>query len=243
MMLLIALAILLETGAADPVRAGPGSARDGRPFRMYKFRKFAPDGESAHGCPVTVQGDTPDDAGRARPGSDEAGRAAAVLQHPARRHGHRRAASRKPGLRGLLRGPVPRRCSTTGPACSARARWPSATRPSSIPKAPIRPSSTGACCSRRRRGWTSPISRSEACVGDLGWFLRGTVAVLCPRAEAVVRRRPRRRAQAIRRSRPGGVDGKSEEGHRKNEDSASRIPPTPDAMSLSPGPTASSART
>jgi lipopolysaccharide/colanic/teichoic acid biosynthesis glycosyltransferase len=56
LMLIVALAIWIESGRPilfSQLRLG----QYGRPFRMYKFRKFRPDCES-HGCPLTVEGDT-----------------------------------------------------------------------------------------------------------------------------------------------------------------------------------------
>jgi lipopolysaccharide/colanic/teichoic acid biosynthesis glycosyltransferase len=56
LMVLVAAALLLEGGRPilfAQVRVGAG----GRPFRMYKFRKFRPDCGS-EGCPLTLNGDS-----------------------------------------------------------------------------------------------------------------------------------------------------------------------------------------
>jgi lipopolysaccharide/colanic/teichoic acid biosynthesis glycosyltransferase len=53
--LIVALAIWIEGGRPilfSQLRLG----QNGRPFRMYKFRKFRPDCDR-HGCPLTVEGD------------------------------------------------------------------------------------------------------------------------------------------------------------------------------------------
>ena len=55
LMLGVALAIWFESGRPilfSQRRLG----QHGRPFRMYKFRKFRPDCDN-HGCPLTVEGD------------------------------------------------------------------------------------------------------------------------------------------------------------------------------------------
>jgi lipopolysaccharide/colanic/teichoic acid biosynthesis glycosyltransferase len=55
LMLIVALAIWIESGRPilfAQVRLG----QYGRPFRMYKFRKFRPDCDN-RGCPLTIQGD------------------------------------------------------------------------------------------------------------------------------------------------------------------------------------------
>jgi lipopolysaccharide/colanic/teichoic acid biosynthesis glycosyltransferase len=54
-MLIVTLAIWIESGKPilfSQLRLG----QNGRPFRMYKFRKFRPDCDN-HGCPLTVEGD------------------------------------------------------------------------------------------------------------------------------------------------------------------------------------------
>jgi lipopolysaccharide/colanic/teichoic acid biosynthesis glycosyltransferase len=54
-MLIVTLAIWIESGRPilfSQLRLG----RNGRTFRMYKFRKFRPDCDN-HGCPLTMQGD------------------------------------------------------------------------------------------------------------------------------------------------------------------------------------------
>jgi lipopolysaccharide/colanic/teichoic acid biosynthesis glycosyltransferase len=54
-MLIVVLAIWIESGRPilySQLRLG----QYGRPFRMYKFRKFGPDCDD-HGCPLTVEGD------------------------------------------------------------------------------------------------------------------------------------------------------------------------------------------
>jgi lipopolysaccharide/colanic/teichoic acid biosynthesis glycosyltransferase len=54
-MLIVAFAIWIESGRPilfSQLRLG----QNGRAFRMYKFRKFAPDCDN-HGCPLTMQGD------------------------------------------------------------------------------------------------------------------------------------------------------------------------------------------
>jgi lipopolysaccharide/colanic/teichoic acid biosynthesis glycosyltransferase len=54
-MLIVTLAIWIESGRPilfSHLRLG----QNGRPFRMYKFRKFRPDCDN-HGCPLTVEGD------------------------------------------------------------------------------------------------------------------------------------------------------------------------------------------
>ncbi len=54
-MLIVTLAIWIESGRPilfSQLRLG----QNGRPFRMYKFRKFRPDCDN-HGCPLTVEGD------------------------------------------------------------------------------------------------------------------------------------------------------------------------------------------
>jgi lipopolysaccharide/colanic/teichoic acid biosynthesis glycosyltransferase len=53
--LIVTLAILIEGGRPilfSQLRLG----RNGRPFRMYKFRKFRPDCDD-RGCPLTLDGD------------------------------------------------------------------------------------------------------------------------------------------------------------------------------------------
>lgn len=55
-MLVVALAIWIESGRPilfSHLRLG----QNGRPFRMYKFRKFKPDCDN-HGCPLTVERDS-----------------------------------------------------------------------------------------------------------------------------------------------------------------------------------------
>ena len=55
-MLVVALAVWIESGRPilfSQLRLG----QHGRPFRMYKFRKFGPDCDD-HGCPLTVEGDS-----------------------------------------------------------------------------------------------------------------------------------------------------------------------------------------
>jgi lipopolysaccharide/colanic/teichoic acid biosynthesis glycosyltransferase len=55
-MLIVTLAIWIESGRPilfSHLRLG----QNGRPFRMYKFRKFRPDCDN-HGCPLTVEGDS-----------------------------------------------------------------------------------------------------------------------------------------------------------------------------------------
>ncbi len=52
---IVTLAIWIESGRPilfSQLRLG----QNGRPFRMYKFRKFRPDCDN-HGCPLTVEGD------------------------------------------------------------------------------------------------------------------------------------------------------------------------------------------
>jgi lipopolysaccharide/colanic/teichoic acid biosynthesis glycosyltransferase len=54
-MLIVMLAIWIESGRPilfSQLRLG----QNGRPFRMYKFRKFRPDCDD-HGCPLTIEGD------------------------------------------------------------------------------------------------------------------------------------------------------------------------------------------
>jgi lipopolysaccharide/colanic/teichoic acid biosynthesis glycosyltransferase len=54
-MLIVAIAILIESGGPilfSQLRLG----QHGRPFRMYKFRKFRPDCDN-HGCPLTIEED------------------------------------------------------------------------------------------------------------------------------------------------------------------------------------------
>ena len=54
-MVILTLALLFEDGTPilfSQLRLG----QHGRPFRMYKFRKFRPDCDN-HGCPLTVEGD------------------------------------------------------------------------------------------------------------------------------------------------------------------------------------------
>src|SRR5205085_3111586 len=54
-MLIVTLAIWIESGRPilfSQLRLG----QNGRPFRMYKFRKFKPDCGN-HGCPLTMEGD------------------------------------------------------------------------------------------------------------------------------------------------------------------------------------------
>jgi len=54
-MLMVMVAILIESGRPilfSQLRLG----QNGRPFRMYKFRKFRPDCDN-HGCPLTLEGD------------------------------------------------------------------------------------------------------------------------------------------------------------------------------------------
>ena len=54
-MLIVTLAIWIESG--KPILfSQPRLGQNGRPFRMYKFRKFRPDCDN-HGCPLTVEGD------------------------------------------------------------------------------------------------------------------------------------------------------------------------------------------
>jgi lipopolysaccharide/colanic/teichoic acid biosynthesis glycosyltransferase len=55
LLLIVTLAIWIESGRPilfSQLRLG----QNGRPFRIYKFRKFRPDCDS-HGCPLTVEGD------------------------------------------------------------------------------------------------------------------------------------------------------------------------------------------
>ena len=55
LMLIAALAIWIESGRPilfSQIRLG----QFGRPFRMYKFRKFRPDCDN-HGCPLTMESD------------------------------------------------------------------------------------------------------------------------------------------------------------------------------------------
>ena len=55
LMLIVALAIWIESGRPilfSQIRLG----QYGRPFRMYKFRKFGPDCHS-QGCPLTMEAD------------------------------------------------------------------------------------------------------------------------------------------------------------------------------------------
>jgi len=55
-MLIVTLAIWIESGRPilfSHLRLG----QNGRPFRMYKFRKFRPDCDN-HGCPLTVERDS-----------------------------------------------------------------------------------------------------------------------------------------------------------------------------------------
>jgi lipopolysaccharide/colanic/teichoic acid biosynthesis glycosyltransferase len=54
-MLIVAIAIWIESGGPilfSQLRLG----QHGRPFRMYKFRKFRPDCDN-HGCPLTIEED------------------------------------------------------------------------------------------------------------------------------------------------------------------------------------------
>ena len=53
--LMVGVAILFESGTPilfSQLRLG----QNGRPFRIYKFRKFRPDCDQ-HGCPLTMEGD------------------------------------------------------------------------------------------------------------------------------------------------------------------------------------------
>ena len=55
LMLIVVFVIWIESGGPilfSQLRLG----QYGRPFRMYKFRKFAPDCDT-HGCPLTIEGD------------------------------------------------------------------------------------------------------------------------------------------------------------------------------------------
>jgi len=55
LLLIVTLALWIESGRPilfSQLRLG----QNGRPFRMYKFRKFRPDCDN-HGCPLTVEGD------------------------------------------------------------------------------------------------------------------------------------------------------------------------------------------
>ena len=55
LMLIVVIVIWIESGGPilfSQLRLG----QYGRPFRMYKFRKFAPDCDT-HGCPLTIEGD------------------------------------------------------------------------------------------------------------------------------------------------------------------------------------------
>jgi lipopolysaccharide/colanic/teichoic acid biosynthesis glycosyltransferase len=55
LILIVVIVIWIESGGPilfSQLRLG----QYGRPFRMYKFRKFAPDCDN-HGCPLTVEGD------------------------------------------------------------------------------------------------------------------------------------------------------------------------------------------
>jgi lipopolysaccharide/colanic/teichoic acid biosynthesis glycosyltransferase len=54
-MLTVVIAVWIESGGPilfSQLRLG----QHGRPFRMYKFRKFGPDCDN-HGCPLTIEGD------------------------------------------------------------------------------------------------------------------------------------------------------------------------------------------